>query len=457
MKKIYFLLMLLVSTTICSQNKQILYGFAENPQTLLLNPGAETNYKFHIGVPLLSGFSGNVAFKNASLSDLFLTDGIDMNTKVLRLLNRLDQKDHIKLNTQIDILNGGFRYDDKTYFSFGFYQEFDAIWYLPKDVVTLLNEGNASYINKSFDLSQLVYKADFIGTLHFGVSRKVNSKLTVGGRFKIYSSTLNIETSNNSGTFTTQLGNNNIYTHYLNNIDLNFLSSGLVENDEYIENPSDIIKNSFLGGSLGMGVDIGMTYHITPKLEFTGSIIDFGFINHSKRVKNNTVKGSYTFDGINFLFDSLDPTNYWAELDADFKEKVPSEGNTNSYTSWRPTKINAALKYSFGNERRSKYCYDSTFKDFYSDAFGVQIYSVFRPLSPQLALTGFYEKTFTEKLHAKVSYTIDDYSLYNLGAGVSAQMGIVSIFAMVDNIFEFKDLSKANSISFQMGINLIFD
>ncbi|MDA9968401.1 DUF5723 family protein [Polaribacter sp.] len=457
MKKIFFLLILFVSLNTVTQNKQILYGFAENPQTLLLNPGAETNYKFHVGIPFLSGLSGDVGLKNFKLTDLFSEDGIDFNTKFFRLLNKLDANDHLKLNLQMDVLNAGFRVDAKTYISFGFYQELDVIGYWPKDVITFLNEGNASYLNRSFDLSQIVFKADFVGALHVGVSRKINSKLTLGGRFKIYSSTLNLETQNNSGTLTSQRGSNNIYTHYLNTIDMNFLSAGLVENDEFLENPLELITNSFLGGSLGVGLDFGMTYHFSPRLEFTGSIIDFGYINYSKKVQNTTVKGSYTFEGVNFVFDATNPTNYWEILNVDFEEKVPRENNTNSYTSWRPTRVNAALKYSFGNEMRSKYCYDNTFKEFYTDAFGLQIHTIIRPLRPQYAITGFYKRTFTEKLHAKVTYTLDDYSFHNVGAGISTQIGNVSLFGMVDNLFALNNLANSSSVSFQMGLNLIFD
>ena len=85
------------------------------------------------------------------------------------------------------------------------------------------------------------------------------------------------------------------------------------------------------------------------------------------------------------------------------------------------------------------------------------MYSVFRPLKSQYALTGFYEKSFSEKLHAKVTYTIDDYSFYNVGAGLSAQLGKLNLYGMVDNIAQFGDIASANNISVQLGINIIFN
>ena len=59
-----------------SQNKQLLYGFAEMPNTLLSNPGAETNFKFHAGIPGLSGLSFNIGSSEATIADLFLNDKI---------------------------------------------------------------------------------------------------------------------------------------------------------------------------------------------------------------------------------------------------------------------------------------------------------------------------------------------------------------------------------------------
>jgi hypothetical protein len=127
-----------------------------------------------------------------------------------------------------------------------------------------------------------------------------------------------------------------------------------------------------------------------------------------------------------------------------------------SYISWRPTKLNLALKYNFG-EYRSKICYDNTYKNFYTDAIGLQLYNVFRPLSSQLALTGFYEKAITNKIHTKLTYTIDDFSYTNVGAGLSVQLGNVNFYGLVDNLLEYGDLSSAYSASFQLGFNLILN
>ena len=454
MRIIVLIFTFLIGLNSFSQNKQVLYDFAGLPQTLLLNPGLETDYKFHIGVPLLSGFSSEIKSTGFSLAEIFSANNNTINDKISAVLNKIDANDYLKVNTQIEVFSAGFRFDKKTYISFGFYQELDAIGYLPKDAFTLINEGNTSYLNKSFSISEMIYKLDVLGVIHVGISRKVSDKLTLGGRFKVYSSALNLETTNNSGTFTTRLGNNNIYVHHLDNVNFNTRTSGLISNNEYISDASTYIENSLLGGNLGAGIDLGFTYHVTPQLQLSGSLIDLGFVQHTKNIKNKLIVGSFTFEGIEFEFDSN--RNYWQELDAALKEQLPIVENQDSYTSWRPAKLNAAIKYSFG-EKRSKYCFDNTLKDFYTNAFGAQLYSVFRPLRQQFALTSFYEKSFSNKLQAKITYTIDDYSYNNIGVGVSAKIWKINFYGILDNLTKLSDISSSNNVSLQFGFNLLFN
>lgn len=455
MKKILVCLIILLSVFEQSFSQQKLtYSFAENPQTLILNPGAETNYKYHYGIPVFSGFNLNVGTTGVTLEDLFLNNGVPFDTKFQQVLNNIEIDDYVNINARIDILYGGYRLNDRDYLSFGFYNEADIIAYAPKDFGQLFYYGNDRFLNKTFSVSQFVAKADILGVLHVGISRKINRRLNLGARFKIYSSSFNAETNHNSGTFTTFENNTNILRQTLNSIDASVRTSGLVENDELINNASGLLTNTFLGGNFGIGFDFGFTFHATPQLEFTGSIVDFGFVRHSKNVKQYSVTGDYTFDGIDFEFDPANPRDYWQELQDDFDAKVPTEESEEAYTSWRPAKINAALKYSFGEIRR-KECFADTHKRYYYNAIGIQVHSVFRPLKPQVSLTGFFETSISEKIHSKFTYTINDYSYTIIGSGMAIQVGKVNLFGFVDNIFKMRDLGTANTMSINFGVNFV--
>ncbi|ARV07666.1 hypothetical protein BTO04_13620 [Polaribacter sp. SA4-10] len=451
MRKVVLILVLVLAVNTFSQNKQVLYDFAGLPQTLLLNPGLENNLKFHVGLPLISGFSAEIGSTGFSVADIFADDGRNINEKMASVLDNIDSKDYLKLNTQIEVFSAGYRFNDKTYLSFGFYEELDFIFFLPKDVLTLATEGNTTPLGRSFDFSHLNINADFLGVIHAGITRKVSEKLTIGGRLKIYSSSINVESINNSGTFTTTTpGDNNLSVSKLENINVTYKTAGIAN-----VSGGSVLTNTFLGGNLGLGGDVGFSYSVTPQLNVSGSLVDFGFIKYSKNIENTTRIGDFTTEGLNFQYDDQDP-DYWKQLEDDFKAEIPEEINNDAYKAWRPAKLNAAIKYSFG-DRRSESCYDNTFKESYTDAFGVQLYSLFRPLRNEYAFTGFYEKSITSKIDAKLTYTLDNYSYNNIGLGISAQIWNMNFYGIVDNIAHLSDISSAKNVSLQFGFNLLFN
>jgi len=456
MKK-YILFFILAITSSINAQQQLSFSFGEIPQNLMLNPGAETNFKSHYGIPVFSNLSFKAGFTGFTLADLFLNDSRDFNLKFEEVLNKIDSDDYININTVVEVLSAGLRIDDKTYVSFGFYEELDLITYFPKDITELVYYGNEPFLNRPFSISELVMKADMLGVLHAGMSRKVDEKLTIGGRLKIYSSSLNIETNNNSGTITATTNNTNIIRQTLDNLDAEIRTSGIIDsNGDANEFSNDVFSNTLLGGNLGLGFDVGLTYHFSPQLEFTGSIIDVGFIKYSKNIRNYTAKGNYILDGINFEYNSDDPSDYWEQLEEDFNANVPTGDTENTYTSWRPMKINAALKYSFG-EKRSKFCYTKTHKQYYYNSIGFQIHTIMRPLKPQLSFTSFYEKSFSKKIHTKFTHTINDYSAAIFGVATSLRVGKLNIFGVLDNILAVTDVASANNISLNFGFNIVIN
>ncbi|MBT7424945.1 MAG: hypothetical protein HN779_02730 [Flavobacterium sp.] len=456
MKK-YILFFILAITSSINAQQQLSFSFGEIPQNLMLNPGAETNFKSHYGIPVFSNLSFKAGFTGFTLADLFLNDSRDFNLKFEEVLNKIDSDDYININTVVEVLSAGLRIDDKTYVSFGFYEELDLITYFPKDITELVYYGNEPFLNRPFSISELVMKVDMLGVLHAGMSRKVDEKLTIGGRLKIYSSSLNIETNNNSGTITATTNNTNIIRQTLDNLDAEIRTSGITDsNGDANESFNDVFSNTLLGGNLGLGFDVGLTYHFSPQLEFTGSIIDVGFIKYSKNIRNYTAKGNYILDGINFEYNSDDPSDYWEQLEEDFNANVPTGETENTYTSWRPMKINAALKYSFG-EKRSKFCYTKTHKQYYYNSIGFQIHTIMRLLKPQLSFTSFYEKSFSKNTHTKFTHTINDYSAAIFGVATSLRVGKLNIFGVLDNILAVTDVASANNISLNFGFNIVIN
>ncbi|MFQ3174645.1 MAG: hypothetical protein ACI9WT_000230 [Flavobacterium sp.] len=458
MRKAYISLLLLISFSCLSQNKQILYNFTTVPQSLLTNPGSDFKYKYYFGVPLLSGVSLNVGSTGFSAYDLFANNGVDFNIKLRDVVASTSRKDKLTLNEQIELFNGGFKVGDwqnHGYVSFGMYQEFDFISYMPKDLAILALEGNRDYLDKRFDLGDLNLKAEMLSVLHFGYQKDIKENLIVGLRAKIYSSIFNATSTSNSGYIYTIPGTTTAYEQVIySNLQLNTSGvSGYLDENSDVDAASDIKKKTFLGGNLGLGFDLGFTYYPKKNIQITASILDIGFIRHAKEVETFTFKGLYKYEGINPSFNGSNaPSNIYQE----FKDAVPLDTIYSKYTTWRPAKLNASYQYSFDDSRGGADCSCINNDADYKNAVGAQLFVMTTPRAPIMALTGYYRRNVFSNLQLKATYTVDSYSYTNIGLGLSTNLGKFNMYVLADNLLEYRDISKANSLSFQFGLNFIF-
>lgn len=456
MNKILILFIAVFShLTIVSQNNQVIYDFDEVPQTLLLNPGSNYSHDFFIGIPLLSGISLNGGVSGVTVYDIFADDGRNINDKINDVIYSLNDDDSLIINEKLEIISAGFRLKNGDFLSFGFYEELDFVFYYPSDVAELFYEGTSN-LNKTYSLDGLNLKGDLLGVLHAGISHKVNEKFTIGGRFKLYSSVFNVQSKNNRGDFNTTLGTNNIYAHHLLNFDATIQTAGVVYDDYGNFEPNDFTKKLYTFENPGIGFDLGFTYKINEQLHVTGSILDVGFVKNSKDVSTYYIRGNYDFEGIQLVFNPDTPIDYWEDLKDEFENNLPLDTLYTKYNSYRPIKLNASAKYSFGKPHYED-CFDSNANDPYRNSLGIQLYAVNRPVKSQFAATLFYERRFGSFLRTKVTYTLDKYSSSNIGLGLSTKMGPVNLYMALDNLLYLQNLAKANSTSFQLGINIIID
>ncbi|RDY60674.1 DUF5723 family protein [Flagellimonas nanhaiensis] len=463
--------------SLCAQNKQLLYDFYEIPQSLMINPGVKTLEKWHTGIPVISGLSFQAATSGVTVHDLFADDGIDFTTKVReRVLDAMSRKDDFSTTSQIEGFNVGFRGKNRPddYYSFGMYGETDIIVYWPRDLAILAFEGNGgANIGRSFDLGDLSLRGEMVNVFHFGINRKLSNTLTVGARAKLYSSIFQFQSTGNSGSFITTQGQNNIYTSRIE-ANMRLRTAGADEIIDILEEDTSttqkdltslFTKRVLLGGNLGVGFDAGFSYNLNPQTTITASVLDVGFIYHSKDVRNFTLKGSAITEGITvFLPEDINDVDndLWQELVDDIEASLPYEENDNGYISLRPIKAYGSIRYDFGQaEDRIENCgcginvKEASNPDLYRNSVGGQLFLQYRPRGIQPALTAFYQKRLGRAFSFKTTYTVDKYSLSNVGLGLNFQAGPVNFYVMGDNLLGYQNIADSHYASLQFGFNII--
>lgn len=359
LKKLFIVLPLFIGFFGLAQNRQLLYDFTEIPQSAMVNPGVESDFQWYAGVPLLSGPMLQAGSSGIAVDDLFANDGLDFNDKVRdRAIYGMNVRDELSGTFQIEFLNVGFRgKNPDIFYTAGMYLEGDAIGYWFRDYAILAFEGNADKLNQPFDLGHLKTRGELVNVFHFGANKQFGDKFTIGGRAKIYSGIFNFHSTRNRGSFVTNPGENNIYVSTLE-ANMQLRTSGLNElKDSFDDNTTagTVIKRALFGGNLGLGFDLGFTYHFNDQWVATGSLLDLGFIYNSKDVKTFTLNGRTTIEGIEVILPDAfnDPNNdFWENLVDEVEEFVPFEDNDKAYVTFRPVKLYGSLRYNFGEPLR---------------------------------------------------------------------------------------------------------
>ncbi|PKA83457.1 hypothetical protein ATE92_1612 [Ulvibacter sp. MAR_2010_11] len=469
MRNLLLTILALWGSTTIAQNKQLIYGVEEIPQALLLNPGSKVPQKMHFGVPFLSQLHLNIGSSGVSAYDIFGQSNVDINTRIRNKIFEMKNTDFFTATQQLELINFGWRAKNEIYFSGGLYQEFDFIFYFPRDLAILAWEGNRDYLDYEFDLGELNTTGDLMTVYHFGANKQITKKLTVGLRAKLYSSMFSYRSTNNSGTFVTRLGDGtvNIYEHTVQNANVTVETSGyasLRELDGASQVTSEILGRAFFGGNLGIGVDLGATYDINNNWTVSGSLLDLGAVFHSKDVETYQATGTYTLNGIELIFPPLSDGEstfpYYDNLEDEIEREIPIDTLHNGYTQMRPLKVNGGLTYKFGKavgRGGDCDCRNGGGGVDRNQSVGLQVYSIFRPKLPQTAGTLFYYRRLTEFVSAKATYTVDPYSYSNVGLGVTADIGKFNFYVAADNLLRYGNLAKAKSVSLQLGLNIKID
>lgn len=442
MKKItsFFLIAISVlsSYTGFAQKDFTLYNMEVVQQRMYANPAFFPEYsKVNIGLPMLSSQYFNISNSGFKYSDLIKHRADDsLYVDYNNMLSKLKDNNYLEAAIQPDLLSFGFAFKKKNYISFNITEKVNLRFRYPKGLMNFVGKGNGALLGEELKFNIGV---DFTHYREYGLgyARKVNDKLTVGGKLKYLYGMENIQTKESDLSITTDpndfsiLAKANIFINA--SIDTTFGDEGFSASEYALKK-----KNH------GFGIDLGGAYKLNEKFTFSASIIDLGFIKWKEDVQNfqsNDPNAQFEFNGfdMNDLMDS-DTTNggpmeeFTDSLNTIFKIDTAS----NAYSTSLSTQIYLGANYNFTDKVNAGVL-------FYSKIYDKKIH-------PALSLS--FNQKIGRWLNYSVSYSMYNRSFNNIGLGIGLNLGPIQLYLVSDNVLGAIFPQNTKNVHLHAGINL---
>ena len=284
-----------------------------------LNP-ALTPTKGYFNLPVIGAVNATVGSTSLGYQDIIdiIDDGDDFYTKP-DFMNRLKDNNKLNVNFSTEILSAGW-YKGKNFRSFNIGLRTDIGANLTKNMFTFLNEMETveeNWRNSNYDISGQQLNINAYTEIGLGLSRQINSRLTVGARVKALLGIGNMELKLNRVAMSANLPSdqqinqwssesywnsmspsqaaqaaqelkdkfNNYHANLTVGAELKSSFKGLELQEE--EGKDYVTDFDFDSGKLGIagygfGIDLGASYKILDNLTVSASVLDLGFISWSK-------------------------------------------------------------------------------------------------------------------------------------------------------------------------------
>lgn len=313
-----FSIMLLCALSANAQFLRTSYFMEGTHYRQQLNP-ALTPTKGYINLPIIGSANMTVGSTSLGYQDVMDIIGNDNNFyKSTDFMNHLKNNNKLNVNFSTEILSAGW-YKGKNFWSLNVGVRTDIGANLTKSMFSFLNEMSAikdNWRNSSYDISNQQLNINEYAEVGLGLSRQINSRLTVGARVKALLGAGNMELKLNKIAMGANLPtdqqinewSSNSYwsgssaeiaakakelkakleTYHANlavNASLESSFKGMELKEEkgkdYI---SDLDSNGDKLGiaGYGFGIDLGASYKIMDNFTVSASVLDLGFISWSK-------------------------------------------------------------------------------------------------------------------------------------------------------------------------------
>ncbi|MBL7692486.1 MAG: hypothetical protein JNM41_12920 [Flavipsychrobacter sp.] len=422
-----------------AQNPYTLKFLPQLHQSQWVNATNQSDAKISIGVPVLSSLSFYVYNSGFSYNSLFKAnpDGT-MGIHPGDFIDKLKTNNVVAFGADVSLFSANVALENMT-LGLSVQDRVDFRFSYPKDLFRFAWYGNGAYIGQTLNIGNFGLNASWYreyalhGTRNFG-------KWTFGASPKLLFGKTNIHTKETSLSVYTEPD----YYAITANAQMNLQTSGIADSADRAQGNMQFPAYAFNTKNAGLGIDLGVKYDLTDKIDVAAGVNNLGYINWKSNIHNHTVgPKSFTFDG-------FDLSHYLRTGDSSFistdqyvdsvKDLIKFEKNTNAYRTTLPAEI-----YAIGNYKIS---------DMHNVGaqFSTQKFSKKMVITTTLA----YRINVGKHLTGALTYTMRSGSAFNLGGAVILRFAGMQWYVAADNWWASVKPLDARNANLNLGMNLVF-
>ncbi len=288
-------------------------------QTNILNPSKMTDRKFIFSFPGISASLGTSALTYNGIT----STNAEGETVIIAndFIDQLNNKNTVWANTNFETFHVAFG-SGCWQVSVGHSFKTNTSMTFPKELAQLALQGNAQFLGQTVNIAP---EFNFSTYSEWSVGTAIDyDRFSFGARLKLLGGLSNFSSGNAIANIYTN--DASIYELTLTS-DYSINSAGLIDvtglegNNGAVEvTTTDMdLLDALFGQNKGLAIDLGATFRVNEKLEFSGSILDLGTINWTENTKVYNSEGTYEYKGLDLL-------NLVESEDADFSQIADTLG-----------------------------------------------------------------------------------------------------------------------------------
>lgn len=421
-------------------------------QATWANPAARPTKRFSFGLPIIASVEAGLINNGFTLQRVSSYEDSILYIDAKKLEKSLFQNNHLYLEAETDPLHFRMAWSD-FYFWIALRTRAEVALRYSRDIVSLIANGNKSFVGKPMKLSKMAFDARIYQELTLGASR-IDENMAYGARISLLAGVAAAHSSIKELSLSIDDNQGNLFAHHL--IAQGRIHSSNCPSDRnglpdlaQLAEPEYLKKlNWFNLKNPGCALAGAFSYKLLENLELSAAITDLGLIYWSDRLttykaKQDEVVVDVLIDDIQKAFKTkkfnLDSLTRELRNMATLDTAKLQHGET--FLTWLNPKIYLLARYKLWQHSTLGACIAGTLNQNY--------------FYPALSLS--FQQDYSQWLSVQVAWSYNQRSFLNLGLALLITPGPIQLYAITDNLVAFFAPHISRATNLRVGLNLAFN